>query len=398
MYAEEQLTAANSYAQYSKYAEWDGTGDFLISYTGEILIYGVSLFNDKLADAKIYLEGKITQTAEALTSKYDKIIYTSDGKTLVWDSLFKQTADSISAQVERIDKINNTVETAGWVTKASGNELWASKTVESGDGIIETINSYIKQTPEHITISASAINLVGAVTFSMLAPGLASDTEDKDGNPVKSLLALRTDLPDLSEYEKAGAAEAIRNAIVTGNTEILGGYINTKLINTSTLIVNDGAKIGGFLIDDDQITSKDSANKQLMAINPLGGIYFSTADIKRQANFGIVSVDPLSGISALSFLGQYKTDEIGQCGMIIRCDSNYGTRNLLLTYSTEGSYRECSIGFRNYTGDDSWFKRLCMNVTSMPFENHLKNTSGIGSPKGHAVYWDENSGLFYVVP
>ena len=78
LYTEEKLTASDAYKQLSKYAEWDGKGDFAISYTGEILIYGVSLYNDKLADAKIYLEGRITQTAEALTIDYKKLIKDGD--------------------------------------------------------------------------------------------------------------------------------------------------------------------------------------------------------------------------------------------------------------------------------------------------------------------------------
>ena len=58
------LDPSDEYVKLSKSGKWDGTGDFRIGFTGEILIYGVSLFNDRLADAVIKLETRILQTEE----------------------------------------------------------------------------------------------------------------------------------------------------------------------------------------------------------------------------------------------------------------------------------------------------------------------------------------------
>lgn len=432
LYAEEQLTASNSYAQYSKYAEWDGTGDFQISYTGEILIYGVSLYNDKLADAKIYLEGKITQTAEALTVDYKKLIkdgddalsqsmtsqfqqtaeqislrvtketYDTDQKKLKESisSQFSVQAESISAVSQKVDAVNNTITNAGWITEATGNTLWASKTMESGYGIINTINSYIEQTAEHITISASAINLTGAVTFSMLEPGLASDTKDENGEVVKSLLALRTDLPDMSKYETAGKAEAIRNAIVNGNTEILGGYINANVIDVDNLYATHlkatVGTIGGFNIGTWQLTSKDDSGKQLMAINPSGGIYFSTADLNRRANFGIVSVDPLSGVSALAYLGQSKTDELGQTGMIVECASYNPNTPLLMKWTgASNSKREMSFSWQHIDDSYNAYMRALVKMQWLPTQAQIEKVTK-NSVSKYTVYYDNNSGYLFI--
>lgn len=421
LYAEEQLTASNTYAQFSKYAEWDGTGDFMISYTGEILIYGVSLFNDKLADAKIYLEGKITQTAEALTVDYKKLIKDGDDKlSQSMTSQFQQTAEQIALRVtkdtydtdqnklkesinsqfsvqagnisavsQKVDAINNTITNAGWITEATGNTLWASKTMESGNGIINTINSYIEQTAEHITISASAINLTGAVTFNMLAPGVASDTKDENGEVVKSKLALRTDLPDLSGYAEKGDIPDV-SSFVTKQTIISGGLVVTDFV------LSNGAKVGGFKIDNNQITSKDDTGNQLMAINPSGGIYFSTADLSRRANFGIVSVDPLSGLSALAYLGQSNTDEHGQTGMIVECASYNPNTPLLMRWTGESnSKREISFSWQHIDDSYNAYMRALVKMQWLPTQAQIEKVTK-NSVSKYAVYYDNNSGYLFI--
>lgn len=226
LYKEERLEPTDAYNQYYHEGKWNCQGDFLLSFTGEIYIYGVSLFYDKLADAKVYLEGKITQTAEALTSKYDKIIYNDDGITLKWETLFNQTAESISTEARRINNINKTISEAGWITTADGNELWASKSMEDGDSIISSINSYIKQTPDHITLSASAINLKGKVTFEMFDADTQSAT---------------TAQPDLSDYVKT-------------TTIIEGNKIKTGLIDADSIVAS-ASKIGGFSIGSTYLSS-----------------------------------------------------------------------------------------------------------------------------------------------
>ena len=250
LYAEESLQPTSGFGQYSKYATWDGTGDFEISYTGEMLLYGVSLYNDKLADAKIYLEGKITQTAEALTSDYKKLIVDSEGRiNESMESQFKQTAEAISLRVTkdtydadmsklttsinsqfsvqagqisavstRVDNINNTISNAGWINSDQGNKLWASKTLEDG----KVIASYINQDANTVKIKAEKVDLIGKVTFSML---------DSDAQ------AKTTAQPDLSGYETTSNADSLRKYLF-GTTSIQGAKIDTGLINTDALFAN----------------------------------------------------------------------------------------------------------------------------------------------------------------
>ena len=284
LYAEESLQPTSGFGQYSKYATWDGTGDFEISYTGEMLLYGVSLYNDKLADAKIYLEGKITQTAEALTSDYKKLIVDSEGRiNESMESQFKQTAEEISLRVTkdtydadmsklttsinsqfsvqagqisavstRVDNINKTIANAGWITTADGNKLWADKymsdgtlltsaitqnareislKVSSSDFTGNTIVSKINLLNGSAKIEAKNIDLIGKVTFSML---------DSDAQ------AKTTAQPDLSGYETTSNADSLRKYLF-GTTSIQGAKIDTGLINTDVLFANL-VKVGQFSI------------------------------------------------------------------------------------------------------------------------------------------------------
>ena len=143
--------------------------------------------------------------------------------------------DRISAQVKRVDYINNTIETAGWITKADGNTWWASKTLENGNTII----SYINQSYGSTTIHSNRINLEGAVSFSSLNSSLQSAINGK------------ADLSDLGELAYKDAVEAAQ----LGSTIVIGGYLNTDLIKVRRLDATTGF-IGGFTLDSGRLNWK----------------------------------------------------------------------------------------------------------------------------------------------
>ena len=143
--------------------------------------------------------------------------------------------DRISAQVKRVDYINNTIEAAGWITKADGNTWWASKTLENGNTII----SYINQSYGSTTIHSNRINLEGAVSFSSLNSSLQSAINGK------------ADLSDLGELAYKDAVEAAQ----LGSTIVIGGYLNTDLIKVRRLDATTGF-IGGFTLDSGRLNWK----------------------------------------------------------------------------------------------------------------------------------------------
>ena len=184
----------------------------------------------------------------------DKLKEYSDLNTAELEVLSNQ----ISAQVTRIDNINNTISYAGWITKADGNTWWASKTMENGDTLI----SYINQAAGSTTIASSKINLVGAVTFNSFSTALqgtingkadSSDLGDlasKDSvskamldSVLSSLIDGKADASGLGSLAYKSAVESA----MLGSTIIVGGYLNTDYIKVKKIEAIEGT-IAGFHI------------------------------------------------------------------------------------------------------------------------------------------------------
>lgn len=201
LYVSMSLEPSSSYRKLSKAGKWDERGDFRISFDGEILIYGVSLFIDNLADAIIRLETRIEQTEESIKLAATKdYVDEETGKVYTkYDSQLNITAGQISAVSTRVDNIRNEIDTAGWITQADGNTLFAAKRLENGDNII----SYINQTATTTTIKSNRINLVGAVTYSDLDSSLQDKVDAAGGDALDKAL---------EAYEKASDAYSIANS------------------------------------------------------------------------------------------------------------------------------------------------------------------------------------------
>lgn len=159
-YVSKAIEAADGFQVLEVSGEWSGSGDFLLQFTGDIYVERLTLTNHPLEDYQKVVSTKFEQTAEhisAVAEAVDKIdntiktagwITTADGNKL-WATIstvdglgnrltthegsFHVTADQINAIVSRIDKaedelgiIDNTIKTAGWITTADGNKLWAT--------------------------------------------------------------------------------------------------------------------------------------------------------------------------------------------------------------------------------------------------------------------------------
>lgn len=389
LYVSESLSPTDEYTKLSHVGKWNEQGDFVISYTGEIYIYGVSLFNDALADAEIRLQTQITQNSEAIKLTATKEYVDSETGAIYtkYDAELKVTAEEISQRVTReefdsetgalerrlegkitvqadridavvsdIDYINNTIETAGWITTAQGNQLYASKTLENGN----TIVSYINQTATTVSISASKINLNGAVTFSSFSSSLQQDFNDKvDSSSLSSTLAnyvtkyylsqelddyaLASDLSGLvssstlsrtlsnyatktyadasAETEANAAIKQITNALTKGQTTIIGGLISTDLIDVDNLYCTSLAAvrgtIGGFTINSNSLVNSnyssyiritDSGENKRIAI---GGSGSNCVDIQSYGT-GNIGLHVLSNMTSGYAIQSYGAHIFGQ--------------------------------------------------------------------------------------
>lgn len=117
-------------------------------------------------------EAAIELSATGLRTEFTSSINNIDGRLTTHTSSFHVTAEKIEAMVSATNEISNQIQSAGWVTTAEGNTIWARN-----DNIISTIN----QTAESVTIDASRINLKGKVTISDLASGSGEGTIIEDG-------------------------------------------------------------------------------------------------------------------------------------------------------------------------------------------------------------------------
>lgn len=89
-----------------------------------------------------------------MTDKPDLGIYATNAELSI-------QSNRISATVEKVNTINNTIETSGWITAADGTTIFAKKEMEGGKAIVNAINVGT----DGVLIQANRINLVGAVSF-----------------------------------------------------------------------------------------------------------------------------------------------------------------------------------------------------------------------------------------
>lgn len=189
----------------------------------------------------------------------------------------------------------------GWGSMTDKPDMTQYATVSWANGVFNTkvgndeIISRINQTPESITINASKINLVGAVTYQSLNSYMKSQIDDIStieeslGNVIANYVTQsqlgnyvsETELAgelakyvsssslatSLKEYEKTGVANSLvsdmKSALVNGNTSIIGGMISTKFIDASTIVADyfqsGSATIANFTIETGQLSGGNGA-------------------------------------------------------------------------------------------------------------------------------------------
>lgn len=176
---------------------WNGTGDFRLSFSGEMYLYAVRLSLDRIADIeqryKTFFEQtdkkftlaaeeraettrkleeyhtEMTITAREIRSEVSESL--TDLETGMTDKLntaIEQTAEQISLVASRFNEDGSIKNTAGLVTTAEANKMFA---FDSAGNLV----SFIEQTASSIKIKAKNIALEGLVTangnFKILEDG-----------------------------------------------------------------------------------------------------------------------------------------------------------------------------------------------------------------------------------
>lgn len=457
LYQEIDIEPNDNYSRITHAAKWDEKGDFRIECSGEVYVYGVVLYDDATADAIIRLETRIEQTEEYIKllatkeyvdeetgeiyKKYDaeisvmaeeiglRVTYEeyeegSNAIKTALESKISIEAGRITAVSEEVDGIRGQIASAGWITAADGNTLYASKSLENGDEII----SYINQTATSLTISASRVNLNGAITINSLGDSLKQTINGKvdssdvgelayrnevsysyldswlssyiDGKASTTDLAkyvLTTDLNSkLTGYEKVGAAEDVQdyliNILLNGTTTILGGYISTSLINADWVVAN-AASIGGFTIQSDRLTS------DRMSLIPSIGLLFSNTGLDTDARIGS-NVLPASSATACCvyarntrYSGGLYTN--GMCAYFAVGNPSYyeAPQKWIVCEQALGSGASFTVEART-VGESSGISRTFIKAGHLPTRAQLEKFGQ--SISEYTLKYDSNSGIFYI--
>lgn len=167
MEVEEALTPTEGYKQFSCNGLWNGTGDFTLSFTGDIYLYMLILSTDKI---------------ESLTYKYR--------------TLFEQSEKLVNIAAQNFDKDGRVLAESGIMVKAEGSGIYA----QGPDGKLALIGVGVEEsyTDEHgqeqtrtvIKLLADNIKLEGLVTangnFRILPDGSIEAKNGKFGGEVNA--------------------------------------------------------------------------------------------------------------------------------------------------------------------------------------------------------------------
>lgn len=369
LYIEQELEVSEDYEKLSKVAHWDEKGDFMLKFTGgEILIYGVSLFNDALADAQVYLQTQINQNKEAIKLMATKEYV--DGETgkiyIKYDAELKVQNDLIGATVIKIDNINNRIDTAGWITATEGNTLFAAKSLEDGNKII----AYINQSATTTTISSSRINLIGAVSFQMFDTSLQNTVNSKLESGDMGSLAWKDSVA--SSDLAASLATDIANKV---NTDALRGYAfnNGATISKSDLADALQTEITSKLTGSSETSGNKLASVIINGQTLIAGGYIQSNFIKADEIFTTTLLANTIKASGLNINDKFIVDKEGFVDMQGKFTASYNGNKIIINPSSEGA---------KITGIDS-NGRTVMNIGFSYYE-------GVNAPLIEMTYYNSS--------
>ena len=179
-----EMDVTDGYQTFNTSLIWNGTGDFKLSFTGEIYIYMLVLSTDR-ADALAYRYRTLFEQSDTLV-KIAAENFDKDGNVIESSSIITNAKYNLLMS-QYFDEDGRLLQTAGLVTTAEMNKLYA---FDANGNLV----SMIEQTAADIKISAKNISLEGLVTandnFKILEDGSVEangnfvSKDDKYGNSI----------------------------------------------------------------------------------------------------------------------------------------------------------------------------------------------------------------------
>lgn len=220
---EEELDVTDGYKQYNCNGLWNGTGDFRLSFTGDIYLYMLVLSTDRI---------------ESLIHKHK--------------TLFEQSEKLVKIAAGNFDKDGNVLESSSIITTAKFNELMSTRFNE--DGSLKNVSGLVTGTDMKNWMDNGT--LVGSEYVKGLVDGLSDDVVhiesfstmfasavSKDGNIVKKA--------DISAFVKKDSSGNLESGVkVRADNISLEGLVtannNFKILLDGSIETNN-AKLKGYL-------------------------------------------------------------------------------------------------------------------------------------------------------
>lgn len=270
LWMEEEIGPTDGFETKEFSAEWDGTGDFSISFTGDIYIHSLALSDDPLENHRVETATRFYQTDSKIGMLAEKASRIEGSVTTLGIDL-----DAMKERIEIFAK--KVTETTGKVTDLglrmdaaeSRVDLFAKQTdtlsgqvkdlgidIDAVRGAMHLfaierditgsyIMSKIEMAPSNVKLSADRVDLEGKVSFSALSGSLENYIRSKANLEDLRSKANVGDLKSMAYQDKVSKA-------MLDSTIIEGGFIKTSLIKVDDLFANQ-ASIGGFDIKSGQL-------------------------------------------------------------------------------------------------------------------------------------------------
>ena len=271
-----------------------------------------------------------------------------------------QVNSLLNRQATSEDKIYR-LQTAGFITTAQGNALYASAQLANGD----TIASYITQSPSAIDLISKNLNFYGNATFNGLQNALSKTNQALKDTKDSLQGQINTNSHMISTKHGKNDYFDMYYARINDQTVIEGGYIKTSLIDTDALVVKKAAGIGNFYISENNLISNGYLSNKGVCIRPDGSF-------EAKARYNEQTTVAGSGLSVI----------IGGSGTPISCITDIHANQAL----------SFSVTFDHIDGDPDWHSYVQLKVKPLPHKNHI-----VAKPGNHAfrsVVIDEYTGLF----
>lgn len=238
LYETKVMTATEAFAQEEFIGEWDGTGDFTISYTGEIFIYNLLLTSRPLDDFRVEMTTRLEQTDERVgmyAIRMDSLKSTVTDMGVVLDN----TNTTLSAYVSKTDNNSKTITNLGLRIDGINDSLYLYATSSELSGLRNDLSASIELNARSITQKVSTTDYNGDTVVSMI--NQTASTVTIKGNKIDLNGVLIDNNGKI--YASLIDADSITSNIVKIGNFVWGGSALAGTPGT-TLIIGRAATIG----------------------------------------------------------------------------------------------------------------------------------------------------------